>query len=214
MSRLQDGRPAPPGAVRTRGLGRPLPARGRDASEHVLPPRRTLQARPRGPPGRCRPPADPSQGESLGAPRKGEDVKQGRAGRGPGRRRCAGCGPGGRQHRPGHCGAGRPRGRVAFPRWTPRSRGRARGRHCRVPGAAGPGAGGPRAAPPLVACLRNVAAVWGTRAAGPHALVWHGRQRCLRVCTWTAGPSGTAPRGRWGPANGPVSAAPALAMGL
>lgn len=110
MSRLQDGRPAPPGAVRTRGLGRPLPARGRDAREHVLPPRRTLQARPRGPPGRCRPPADPSQGESLGAPRKGEDAKQGRAGRGPGRRRCAGCGPGGRQHRPGHGGAGRPRG--------------------------------------------------------------------------------------------------------
>lgn len=164
--------------------------------------------------GRCRPPADPSQGESLGAPRKGEDAKQGRAGRGPGRRRCAGCRPGGRQHRPGHCGAGRPRGRVAFPRWTPRSRGRARGRHCRVPGAAGPGAGGPRAAPPLVACLRNVAAALGTRAAGPHALVWHGRQRCLRVCTWTAGPSGTAPRGRWGPANGSVSAAPALAMGL
>lgn len=71
--------------------------------------------------GRCRrgrgalpaaavPPADPSQGESLGAPRKGEDAKQGRAGRGPGRRRCAGCGPGGRQHRPGHGGAGRPRG--------------------------------------------------------------------------------------------------------
>lgn len=70
MSRLQDGRPAPPGAVRTRGLGRPLPARGRDAREHVLPPRRTLQARPlpspRGPePGRV--PRGPSEGRGREA---------------------------------------------------------------------------------------------------------------------------------------------------
>lgn len=110
MSCLQNGCPSPPGAVHMLWLGRPPPARGRDASEHALPPRRALQVRPRdavtlaGPSQLLRPPLEPEPGRVPRGPglRRERTQSRGHTGWGPGHGQCAGCGPGGRQHRGGH----------------------------------------------------------------------------------------------------------------
>lgn len=54
----------------------------------------------------------------------------------------------------------------------------------------------------------------GAGGVGTRTLFSHGRQSCLHIRRWTAGPSGTAPQGRWGrPANGSVSTAPSCSHG-